>query len=218
MLDKAITLRSVSGTMANPAVIVGAYHNPAGGVTNGTAAIRCLYVSAPATVIGLQLTNGATSAATGHGGGAYLTSSGAGTLFSNCVITANSAAGYGGGVYGVTPTVLARCLIRSNYAVSFGGGAYGATLRQCDIVDNGTSPAGGYGGGMHSGSAEFCRFVGNYARVGGGVYSAAVSDSSLISNRCVWAGGGEVFVAPPRPVATTAVNHQQRNLNEKSQR
>ena len=187
VIDKAITVRSVSGTKENAAVIVGAHHVP--GVTiNGPGSIRCLYVSAAASVIGLQLTNGATSASTAYGGGAYLVSGGTGTIFSNCLIVANNAATYGGGVYG--GGIFSHCAIVANYASTRAGGVYGATLRHCEITDNTTSTASGNGGGIYDGTAEYCRFAGNYARVGGGAYSGTLSDCTLVSNSCYWAGGG----------------------------
>ena len=187
VIDKAITVHSVSGTKENAAVIVGAHHVP--GVTiNGPGSIRCLYVSAAASVIGLQLTNGATSASTAYGGGAYLVSGGTGTIFSNCLIVANNAATYGGGVYG--GGIFSHCAIVANYASTRAGGVYGATLRHCEITDNTTSTASGNGGGIYDGTAEYCRFAGNYARVGGGAYSGTLSDCTLVSNSCYWAGGG----------------------------
>jgi hypothetical protein len=187
VLNKAITLRSVSGTKENAAVIVGAHHAP--GVTiNGTAAIRCLYVTAQATLIGMKLTNGATSATTAkYGGGAYLGTGGTGATFSNCVIVANNAADYGGGVYG--GGVFSHCSIVANYALSRAGGVYGGTLRDCDITDNRTG-ASGNGGGTYGSTADDSRFVGNFARIGSGAYAGTLSYCTLVSNSCEYAGGG----------------------------
>ncbi len=188
VVTKAITVRSVSGTKENAAVIVGAHHAP-GVTTNGTAAIRCLYITAQATLIGLQLTNGATSAITiKYGGGAYMGSGGTGTTFSNCVIVANNAADYGGGVYG--GGVFSHCSIIANVASTRAGGVYGGTLRYCEIIGNTALGGSGAGGGTYNSTAENCNIVGNSAITSGGSNAGTLSYCTLVSNTAVSAAGG----------------------------
>lgn len=192
VLDKAITLRSVSGTTNNPVMIVGAHHDPVEGIINGTAAIRPLYVSANATIVGLMLTNGATATTTCYGGGAHVTASGSATVFSNSVIVANHAASHGGGVFAQSATEFWHCHIIGNKIPRFrGGGVYRGTLRYCVIKDNETEAAGnGAGGGLWGGVAEHCHFEGNVSRIGGGVHGSTVSHSTFVNNDASWSGGG----------------------------
>jgi hypothetical protein len=123
------TVQSVNG----PAVttILG-YQVP--GTTNGSTAIRCVYLSTGSVLSGFTLTNGA---AQNNGGGMMLESQ---CVISNCIITGNAAA-VGAGVYSLNQSssnILVNSLILGNIALSggSGGGAFGCKLINCVLSGN----------------------------------------------------------------------------------
>ncbi len=124
-LNKAVTVQSVNGPWVT--TIQGA------GATNGTAAVRCAWLTNNAALIGFTLTWGATqTSGDTSGGGVWCASSNA--VVSNCVITSNTAYRYGGGAYQGT---LNNCLICSNRAQTFpSGAACNAVLNHCTVVNN----------------------------------------------------------------------------------
>src|SRR5216684_783737 len=107
-VTNALTLRSVNG----PGVtVIAGYQVP--GATNGDGAVRCVYLTSGAALIGFTLTNGATRASGDFnleqsGGGVWCAAASA--VVSNCVLSGNSA--------------------RS------GGGASGGRLRKCTLAGN----------------------------------------------------------------------------------
>ncbi len=129
-LNKAVTVQSVNGPWVT--IIQGA------GATNGTAAVRCAWLTNNAALIGFTLKWGATRTsgdtfALSSGGGAWCASSNA--IVANCAIMSNTAYWYGGGAYQGT---LNNCLIRSN-GVSvnlYGAAAYSANLNSCTVISN----------------------------------------------------------------------------------
>jgi hypothetical protein len=140
-LDKAITVQSVNGPFVT--IIQGA------GATNGTAAVRCAWLTNSASLVGFTLQFGATrmtgnSATTESGGGLWCASSNA--LVADCVIKSNAAFWVGGGVYQGT---IQNCLISSN-AVSPGpgGAACNAILNNCTVIGNSTYGAFQYTPGV----------------------------------------------------------------------
>ncbi len=178
VISRKITVRSVSGTQKNAAVIVGAHHEP--GVTvHGTRSIRCLFVNATATLIGLQLTNGAAS----NGGGAFMVESGTRSTFSNCVFVANNAANNGGGLYEGRAE---QCHFTDNEARA-GGATFGGTLSDCTIVSNRCSWSGG---GVASATLSHCLLAFNTAtqQNGGGAADSVLSDCVLTGNSCAYIG------------------------------
>ena len=130
-LNKAVTVQSVNGPWAT--IIQGT------GATNGTAAVRCAWLTNNATLIGFTLKWGATRTsgdafALESGGGVWCASSNA--IVANCLIRSNVAYQYGGGVYQGT---LNNCYISGNLGplALTGYAAYRANLNSCTVVSNG---------------------------------------------------------------------------------
>ncbi|MGA3265413.1 MAG: right-handed parallel beta-helix repeat-containing protein [Verrucomicrobiota bacterium] len=131
-----VTLQSVNGPAAT---IIQGYQVP--GTTNGSAAVRCVYLSRGSTLCGFTLTNGATgwNASSSGGGvcGQDWTCSAA-----NCVITGNAALNLAGGAENCT---LINCLLTSNITFSaVGGAADDCQLFNCTVANN-FSPVSGSG-------------------------------------------------------------------------
>jgi len=133
-LDKSVTVQSVNGPWVT--VIQGA------GAINGTAAVRCAWLTNGASLAGFTLRDGATrtsgdSITLASGGGTWCASSNA--MVRNCVFVSNTATRCGGGTFQGT---LNNCLISSN-GVSFpfpsGAAAYAANLNNCTVVSNACS-------------------------------------------------------------------------------
>ncbi len=162
------------------------------GTTNGDAAVRCVYLGDGAVLSGFTLTNGATRAIGDH----YLERSGGGLLCkgysylsemswaTNCVLAGNSAAEYGGGVFGGK---LINCTITGNSAHD-GGGALSDSLLNCIISGNSASRNGG---GATASLLANCAVTGNSALKGGGVYGASFIDNCTITGNSAQEGGGD---------------------------
>ncbi|MBN1672444.1 MAG: hypothetical protein JXR37_15495 [Kiritimatiellae bacterium] len=151
----------------------------------GDTAVRCAYVGADALLSGFTLTNGATLSAgyfdtAKSGGGAWCDPSG---MLSNCVLSGNASAGYGGGVYRGT---IRACTLTGNSAASIGGGACGATLEDCVLAGNTTA---GSGGGAGNSTLRFCAVAMNSAVSGGGVYNSILENCVLTGNSAQHSGG-----------------------------
>jgi hypothetical protein len=197
-VTKAITVRSVNGAAAT--TIKG---SQAPGTTNGPAAVRCVYVTNDAVLIGFTLTNGATQAGSGTdvglGGGVRCLSQGA--IVSNCVIVGNSALSGAGACSGT----LNGCILSNNVAQSAGGAyfagirsAISGALNNCLLTGN-AAPAGGAVSVPAGGSASLnnCTIYGNAASTrGGGVSSVGFSARSFLSSsNCIIVGNS----APTNP-------------------
>ncbi len=185
-VTQALTVQSVNG----PAVTsIQGYQVP--GTTNDASAVRCIYLADGAALTGFTLTDGATDATTGKGGGIWFQSVLHPTsVVSNCVLTGNSAGGGGGGVYG--GGTLISCMISNNWAGAVGGGgAYGCILVNCVLSGNFTR---GAGGGSIVGVLTNCLLVGNSAggpsSMGGGSYGEKLVNCTVVSNSATVAGGG----------------------------
>lgn len=132
-LDKAITVQSVNGPWVT--TIKG------NGATNGTAAVRCAWITNGAMLQGFTLTAGATRT-TGDttnllsGGAALCLNTNA--LLRSCVIFSNAAQIYGGGVF---QGVILNSAIIGNRSSSPGAGAAYAALMNCTVISNLNSSA-----------------------------------------------------------------------------
>ena len=96
-IDQPIGVQSVNGAVDTP--LFSGYWMP--GATNGSAAIRCAYLTNGATLAGFTLRGGATQRAgtsADLGGGGILCEPG-NALVSNCVVSGNASYYGGGGVY-----------------------------------------------------------------------------------------------------------------------
>ena len=174
-VDKPITVRSVNGPEVT--IIMGAKATGPGGT--GPNSVRCAYLTNGAALYGFTLTNGATHSGGDLsremcGGGIWCASVAA--VVSNCIVTSNTAAYYGGGVYSGT---LNACTIWRNSALSGGGACYGA-LYSCTLTSNSVSD---YGGGAFSNLLVNCTLKGNSARnYGGGAYLGTLDNCLLLTN------------------------------------
>ena len=166
LISKAVTVRSRSGTMANPAIIRGAWHDPEAEIALGTNAVRCVRSTSSGTkLIGFRLEGGATVVDTnwrttiGAGGG-FL---GYGTV-SNCLITGNTAYA-GGGASGLGWPSFYNCVISNNLATLNAGGVQWANCFDTQILDNRADTSGGGGRDFN---ATDCLIAGNVAGQSGG--------------------------------------------------
>jgi hypothetical protein len=181
VLDKPITLQSVGGPLVT--VIQGS-RDP--GIIYGPAAVRCVYMTNGATLIGFTLTNGHTLGSsavdpknTQNGGGVFCEWTTC--LVSNCVLVGNAAYTWGGGAESGT---FNNCSFIRNSAQS-GGGSDFANLNNCLLVSNSVSSQGG---GAVRGTLNNCTIVGNSANTGGGVYGdtdGIINNSILYYNSAV---------------------------------
>ncbi|NLH73155.1 MAG: hypothetical protein GX456_08900 [Verrucomicrobia bacterium] len=123
-VTKAVTLRSVNGP---DFTVIAGYQVL--GTTNGSGAIRCVYLAEGARLSGFTLTKGATCTSGDRpkeqsGGGVYCASTNA--VVTNCVLVGNSAR-YGGGASGST---LYNCIVYFNRAID-GTNHIDSTLNYC---------------------------------------------------------------------------------------
>ena len=187
-ITKPLTVQSVNG----PAVtIIEGYQVP--GTTNGIGAVRCVYMTNNATLIGFTITHGATytNADSFYDEciGGVMCANFTNSVLSNCTIIANSAYNQVGGVLSGT---LNNCIITGNSDVSVAGGAFCSTLNRCLVTSNySASGVGGIYGNSGTTvpfnadpvtSANFSTFAGNAS--GAGVGGARIIDL----NNCLIVG------------------------------
>jgi parallel beta-helix repeat protein len=216
-VDKAVTVQSVNGPTVT---IIQGYQVP--GTTNGNSAVRCVYLTNGAALIGFTLTNGATlTTGVTSGGGIWCSSTN--SVVSNCVLIGNSAYSAGGGAWSGT---LNNCSVVGNSVLApgiypgagaggpSGGGTYASSLNNCKLVGN----LGFLGGGASSGTLNNCTIVSNQAARGGGTYSSSLNNCTIMHNSAANSGGGNyqstlnncVVVSN---VATNGTNYSGGSLN-----
>ncbi|HOW98222.1 MAG TPA: PKD domain-containing protein [Kiritimatiellia bacterium] len=201
-IDKPIAVRSVNG----PEVTVIRGVGPV-----GNAAVRCVYLTNGAELVGFTLTNGHT-----HTDGESLDRNGGGlwcqepSYVSNCVLSGNSASCDGGGANGgrfnncqfignmaaqdgggVRGGVLNNCFITNNSSARDGGGAADCMLTNCVLKGNSTGDMGGAaaGGGLYNCILIGNASVGTHDTRGGGAFSALLVGCTVVGNSAFWGGG-----------------------------
>ncbi|HTQ50417.1 MAG TPA: choice-of-anchor Q domain-containing protein [Candidatus Acidoferrales bacterium] len=188
---KAVTIQSVNGAAVT---FIQGYQVP--GTTNGDSAIRGVYLTNGAALIGFTVTNGATRTNGDYlhedcGGGCWCESTNA--LVLNCTIVGNTTKWDGGGaVYGT----FSNCTFTANAAgvYGYGGGAYNSILYDCTLFSNWAN----YGGGANSGILNNCTLTNNTAGTAGGAIGSAgigttVNNCLLANNFAVMAGGASHY-------------------------
>jgi PKD repeat protein len=174
-VTKPVTVQSINGSEVT--VIQGCQVS---GTTNGDGAVRCVYLTNNAALIGFTLINGATRssgdlAQEQSGGGAWCESTNA--VLVNCVLVKNSAHSGCGGIYRGT---LNNCVLASNTANSYGGGANASTLNNCVLSGNATAYSGG---GASWCILNNCSIVANKASTsGGGAHACTLRNCILYYN------------------------------------
>ena len=180
-VTKPIIVRSVNGPTVT---FIQGHQVP--GATNGSGAVRCVYLTNGAVLAGLTLNGGATANAGDYyleeSGGGVWCASGSATV-SNCVLSGNSAAGAGGGAYGGT---FIGCTFTANTG-GFGGAAgFKSILNNCVLSGN----KGGFGGATYDCTLNNCALSGNSANEGGGVYYGTLQNCSVTGNSAWLSAGG----------------------------
>jgi hypothetical protein len=179
-VDKPLILRSMNG----PEVTIIQGHQLLG-TTNGTGAVRCVYLANRAVLSGFTLTNGAAD----NGGGVWCKS--ASELVINCTITGNSASSVGGGAYGGT---LRNCIVIDNSAQSRGGAAHCSLYDSTLAGNNSTFSQPGWGeggGGAFYSALHNCSLSNNLSLSdGGGAAWSALTECRLAANAAQGDGGG----------------------------
>ncbi len=174
VVDKALVLRSVNGP--GQTAIKGA-----GDI--GDMAIRAVYLTNGASLIGFTITNGHTRAATNDwrdvvGGGIYC--EGIDAVISNCMIATCRAQEYGAGAYYGT---FYNCTFVGNSSLAYAGAACDGRLHACTLTDNTADNAGG---AVYYGWLTNCTLSGNKAYV-----EAGAACEALLRN-CVLTGNSSM--------------------------
>jgi hypothetical protein len=179
-VTKPIIVQSVNGFAGT---IIEGYQAP--GTGYGSNAIRCVYLTNGASLIGFTLTNGGAAAylyqsAQSSGGAIWCESTNA--IISNCLMVVNSALD-GGGAYQGT---LMNCTLTRNTASGGGGAAFG-TLNNCSIISNVVSI---YGGATESCALDSCAVIGNLSTNNGGGIAFGISSNCIVTANTSYYGGG----------------------------
>ena len=181
VLDRPVTVIGVGG--ARSTVILGQPSPQGGGAGDG--AIRCVWMTNGAALVGFTLSNGFTRIASNApaetcGGAVWCATPSC--VVSQCVIEGNAAYADGGGVLG---GMLAECVVRFNTAQR-GGGIASNTAANCLIARN---VAGGDGGGAMAARLTHCSVLANRAATAGGMSWGVATNCIVYFNT---AGGRDV--------------------------
>ncbi len=199
VITKNITLESENGP--ENTIIAGA--GP-----NGDQAIRCVFMTNSAKLVGFTLSNGhtKTSASTlpeyfynKSGGGAFMVDK---CYVSNCFFVNNSADHSGGGLYCYYSGTAEYCRFTYNTAGGGGGVSFYASVSGSSLLENSVvigNDAAYAGGGVSIDNAHDmrkCFISGNSANNGGGVYlkSFQTVEACTISNNFARNLGGGVYI------------------------
>ncbi len=179
-LTKPIALRSVHGPSTT--WIRGAA-NPT--TTNGNAAVRCVYMTNGASLVGFRLYDGhtRTNGVNEDRCGGALWCASRDCFITNCIIEHCTADLRGGAVYQGT---LYNCIMRTNACAESGGACYDSLLYGCELHANSAR----YGGGARLGNANACQWLNNHATINGGAsYETTCIGGTLCSNTALQSGG-----------------------------
>ncbi len=209
VINKAVTVQSVNGPTVT---VIQGYQDP--NTVVGDDAVRCVYLTNNAALIGFTLTGGATrSDGDGmleqSGGGAWCESNNA--IITDCVLIANVANNNGGGAERGT---LTDCTLTGNSVVNFwsayGGGADSSILNNCELTGNcaggfsvevsikESKPTGPtpmmlvfyYGGGAENSTLNNCTLIGNQSNGGGGGADSSTLNNCIVTDNSAGYGGG----------------------------
>ena len=174
VLDRPVTVIGVGG--ARSTIILG-QPSPQGGGT-GDGAIRCVWMTHGAALVGFTLSNGFTRVASNApaetcGGAVWCVAPSC--VISQCVIEGNAACADGGGVLGGT---LAECVVRFNLAQR-GGGIASNMAANSFVARN---VATGEGGGAFASRLTHCSVLANRAATAGGMWGGAATNSIVYFN------------------------------------
>ena len=194
-ITKKITVKSLNGP--ENTFIEGAKDSST--TTNGSSAVRCVYLVEDATLSGFTLTNGCTQT-TGdqnrdQGGGGALLYHG-GTL-TNCIVSKNFCNEYGAGANLYFGGTVIDCTIKNNYAKNNGGG--GLLVRNGSVSDSIIeNNSANHGGGINCWSKKdqinHCTIEGNFANnQGGGIFSGTLTHCVIKNNTAGDSGGGAFY-------------------------
>jgi len=202
---QAVTIASVGG----PAVTaIAGLHDPESDLGLGSNAMRGVFLSGGAALHGFTISNGATFALASASGNSYFERSGGGVfmadaLLSNCIVIANTAGNYGGGVFGSNGALVCASQLSSNWAFGYGGGmAWPTNGMLLDSLIHGNFVSNSDGGGVHVSASGFisnCVISGNLVQRGsaGGVLvfraGFEMVDCVVQSNRSAPGRGGGMF-------------------------
>jgi hypothetical protein len=176
-VTKAVIVQSINGPATT---IIQGYQMP--GTTNGPSAMRCVYLTNNAMLIGFTLTNGATISSAGTGGGARCQAVSA--VISNCVVVGNAAV-YGAGMAFGTAI---NCILSKNVAESEGGGGYAGNFNNCLFTGNFASSGGAAAAQLVSiTTLNNCTVYGNSASLSGGGFASLgmTAPSYLFASNCI---------------------------------
>ena len=179
-LDKAVRLQAVGGDPQDTVIV--------GSGPPGPEALRGVYISDGAELVGFTVSNGCTRTERTiewfcNGGGVWCEDGG--TLV-RCRVVACEAASQGGGMYGG----LARdCVFTRNVSALRGGGVAEAEVQTSLLEDNLSSQDVSSGGGAYKSQLTRCVLAGNRADSGGGAADSDL-DCCLVSGNVAASGGG----------------------------